>query len=88
MLCVLGGEPEKKFHVKLLRYKDQAEQFVERFKDYGNVSFEIVDDVKEKARSLYDDNSVTFEVLPYSSLEKEDQSQYKKIINLITGAKE
>ncbi len=52
MLCVLGGEPEKKFHVKLLRYKDQAEQFVERFKDYGNVSFEIVDDVKEIARTV------------------------------------
>ena len=52
MLCVLGGEPEKKFHVKLLRYKDQAEQFVERFKDYGNVSFVIVDDVKEIAKTV------------------------------------
>ncbi|MBR5692723.1 MAG: hypothetical protein IKX42_03380 [Fibrobacter sp.] len=52
MLCVLGGEPQKKFHVKLLRYKNQAEQFVERFKDCSNVSFDIVDDVKDIAMSV------------------------------------
>ena len=51
MLCIMGAEPEKKFNVKLLRYKDQAEKFVERFKDCKNVSFEIVDDVKEIVRS-------------------------------------
>lgn len=51
MLCVMGAEPEKKFSVKLLHYKDQAENFVERFKDCKNVSFEIVDDVKEIAKS-------------------------------------
>lgn len=45
MLCMLESEPERVFNVKLLRYKDQAEQFIARFKDYTNVSFEIVDDV-------------------------------------------
>lgn len=52
LLCILESEPEKHFDVKLLRYKDQAELFIQRFKDYKNVSFEIVDDVKEIAQSV------------------------------------
>ncbi len=52
LLCILEAEPEKHFDVKLLRYKDQAELFIQRFKDYKNVSFEIVDDVKEIAQSV------------------------------------
>lgn len=52
MLCVLEAEPEKHFQVKLLRYKDTAELFVERFRAYGNVTFEIVDDVNELARTV------------------------------------
>lgn len=52
LLCILEAEPEKQFKVKLLRYKDQAEQFIGRFKDYGNVSFEIVDDIRDIARSV------------------------------------
>ena len=52
MLCVLEAEPEKHFHVKLLRYKNQAELFVERFRDYDNVSFEILDDIDEMARTV------------------------------------
>ncbi len=47
MLCVLEAEPEKHFHVKLLRYKNQAVLFVERFRDYDNVSFEILDDIRD-----------------------------------------
>lgn len=52
MLCVLEAEPEKHFHVKLLRYKNQAELFVDRFRDYDNVSFEILDDINEMARTV------------------------------------
>lgn len=52
MLCILEAEPEKHFKVKLLRYKDQAELFIERFKDYKNVEFEIVDDINEMARTV------------------------------------
>ena len=52
MLCVLEAEPEKHFHVKLLRYKNQAELFVERFRDYDNVSFEILDNIDEMARTV------------------------------------
>lgn len=52
MLCVLEAESEKHFHVKLLRYKNQAELFVDRFRDYDNVSFEILDDINEVARTV------------------------------------
>ena len=52
LLCVLDAEPEKHFDVKLLRYKDQAELFIERFKDYKNVSFEIVDDIRTIVQSV------------------------------------
>ena len=52
LLCVLESEPDKQFHVKLLRYKDQADLFVERFVDYPNVSFEIVDNIVELARTV------------------------------------
>ena len=34
-------------NVILLRYKDQADLFAERFKDYANVFFSICDDVKD-----------------------------------------
>lgn len=52
MLCLLENEPERQFHVQLLRYKDQAELFIERFKSYPNVTFQIVDDINEMARSV------------------------------------
>ena len=37
---------DKKLTVKLLKYKDQAELFMERFKDFNNLEFVIVDSVK------------------------------------------
>lgn len=46
LLCILEQEPEQHFHIKLVKYKKQAEQFIERFKGYMNVSFEIVDSVE------------------------------------------
>lgn len=51
LLCVLESEPEKHFDVKLLRYKNQAEQFIGRFSNYGNVSFDVLDDINELART-------------------------------------
>ncbi len=38
---------DRKLTVKLLRYKDQAESFIERFKDFDNLDFIIVDTVRE-----------------------------------------
>ena len=52
MLCILEQEPERQFPVKLVRYKDQAEQFIERFKEYKNVSFEIVNSAEELASEV------------------------------------
>jgi ornithine cyclodeaminase len=51
LLCILEQEPDRKFYVKLLRYKDQAESFIARFADYKNIEFEIVDDIDELART-------------------------------------
>ena len=47
MLCLLESEPELMHNVYLMRYKNQAELFIERFKDYPNVTFTICDDIKE-----------------------------------------
>lgn len=52
MLCMLEGEPQKQFKVKLLRYKEQAELFIDRFKGYDNVEFTIEDDINEIAKSV------------------------------------
>lgn len=52
MLCALEEEAETNFEVQLLRYKDQAELFVDRFRGYRNVTFSIVDDILEMARSV------------------------------------
>lgn len=52
LLCVLEAEPKKHFHVQLLKYKNQAELFRERFKDYSNVSFDIIENVENMARSV------------------------------------
>ena len=47
LLCILEQEPQFHFDVKLLKYKDQHESFISRFKDYKNVSFSLCDDIKE-----------------------------------------
>lgn len=52
LLCILEQEPERHFPVKLVRYKDQAEQFIERFKEYRNVSFEVVESAEAMASEV------------------------------------
>lgn len=52
LLCVLEAEPEKRFKVQLLKYKDQAELFMERFSHYTNVEFTVADDINAMARSV------------------------------------
>lgn len=52
MLCILEAEPDRHFDVKLLKYKDQAESFIERFRAYTNVTFEVVDDINQLASSV------------------------------------
>lgn len=43
MLC-LAEMSQRELNVKLLRYKDQAERFAERFAEYPQIHFSIVDD--------------------------------------------
>ncbi len=49
LLCILEQEPDRHFPVKLVKYKDQAEQFINRFREYKNVSFEIVESAETLA---------------------------------------
>lgn len=46
-ICLLSLYSKKEVNFRLLRYKDQAESFIERFEEYSNVSFEIIDAVEE-----------------------------------------
>lgn len=50
-LQVLAAVSNRQIHVKLLRYKKQAECFIGRFSDFQNLEFEIVDTVEECIRS-------------------------------------
>ena len=43
-LCLIHDNQDRPITIRLMRYKDQAEQFVERFRDEKNVTFEMVDD--------------------------------------------
>ena len=80
LLCVLEAEPEKHFHVRLLRYKDQAEQFTGRFRGYDNVSFEIVDDINEMASSV----DVFFSCITSANgLLVEDERNFKSGVTVI-----
>lgn len=69
-------------------FKCEPHKLLDIMEAYSVMGFVVADDVKERANILYDDNSNNFEIVSYSSLEKEDKTQYKKIINLITGGKE
>jgi len=46
-LLVLNAMVDRPLTVKLLRYKDQAENFAERFSDFPNLNFTIVDTIEE-----------------------------------------
>lgn len=59
MLCLLDSEPEKMHHVSILRYKKQAEDFIERFSTFANVNFTIVDTAEKIVR----DSDVVFSCL-------------------------
>ena len=49
-LLVLASIIDKPIKIKLLRYKDQAEDFQKRFAGYSNLEFVIVDSVEECIR--------------------------------------
>jgi ornithine cyclodeaminase len=47
LLCLLDSEIDTMHKVLLLKYKDQAELFIERFASYSNVEFEILDSIDQ-----------------------------------------
>lgn len=46
-MCLIADNQNRNIKIRLLRYKDQAEQFIERFKEATNVTFEIIEDKEE-----------------------------------------
>ncbi len=46
-LCLLEDNHDRKVVFRLLKYKDQAELFIERFKNYDNLEIEIVDNIEQ-----------------------------------------
>lgn len=80
LLCMLEQEPENHFEVKLLRYKDQHYSFIERFKEFHNVSFTICDNLKEMAETC----DVLFSCITHSDGNLiDDASLFKPGITLI-----
>ena len=64
---------DKAIEVKLLRYKDQAESFIERFKHHSNLKFSIYDSAKE----LIAHSDVTLSCITYTDELLAPDSTYK-----------
>ncbi|MBR7031502.1 MAG: ornithine cyclodeaminase [Prevotella sp.] len=79
-MCLIADHQDKSITIRLLRYKDQAEQFIERFGYATNVNFEIIDDKKEfisKADVVFSCVTVATELL------FPDDALFKKGITVI-----
>ena len=63
MACVLESNKNRKLKIKVLRYKDQAEKFIEYFKEYTNASFEICTDMHQ----LIENSDVVISCITYTS---------------------
>lgn len=49
-LIVLASLVHKPLNIKIFRYKDQAEEFEKRFKEFENLQFSIVDSIEESIK--------------------------------------
>lgn len=47
LMCVDSMENHKELDIHILAYKNQHEEFIERFKEYGNIRFTVHTDIKE-----------------------------------------
>ena len=54
---------------------------------YNIMCFCVVDEVLEKVHFLFDDGSGKYEVLSFTHLEREENNNYKKIINLLAASR-
>ena len=79
-LCLIDMNKKRPISFRLMRYKNQAELFIERFKDYDSVSFEIIDD---KQTFIAEADVVISCVTVAQQLLFPDDSLFKKGITLI-----
>ena len=79
-LCLIADNSHRPITIRLMRYKNQAEQFIERFKAYDNVTFNIVDD---KTAFLAEADVLISCVTVATELLFPDNSLYKKGVTVI-----
>jgi ornithine cyclodeaminase len=79
-LCLIADNSHRPITIRLMRYKDQAEQFIERFKAYDNVTFDIVDD---KTAFIAEADVLISCVTVATELLFPDNSLYKKGVTVI-----
>ncbi len=74
MLMIASSMPERKFNVRLLKYKGQEISFAERFKDFKNFTFSYVDTVD----TLIKGAEVVISCITYTSDDFCDDSCFDK----------
>lgn len=75
MLCLLETEPDIIHEVGLLKYKNQSDLFIERFRDYDNVKFSVFDNIED----LVSDSEVIISCITGTeSLVCPDDDSFKK----------
>ena len=79
-LCLIADNEDRYITIRLMRYKDQAEQFIERFKGHDNVTFEIIDN---PTAFLSEADVVISCVTVATELLFPDNSLYKKGVTII-----
>ena len=79
-LCLIADNEDRHITIRLMRYKDQAEQFIERFKGHNNVTFEIIDN---PTAFLSEADVVISCVTVATELLFPDNSLYKKGVTVI-----
>ena len=62
LICLLESSQDDQYSIKIKRYKDQAELFIERFKHYSNVQFSIV----ETNEDLICDSDIILSCITYT----------------------
>lgn len=80
MLCLLETEPEINHNVLLYRFMNEAELFIDRFKEYKNVTFSVIDDIHK----MFSQSDVIYSCITQADeLLCEDDKCFKPGVTLI-----
>ena len=79
-MCLIADNKDKPITIRLMRYKDQAKKFAEKFKDASHVTFEIIDD---KEQFISEADVVISCVTVATELLFPDDSLFKKGVTVI-----